>query len=299
MKKLALCMALVLGFAVVAQAQCETDKLLEKVLILQFAEEAGVDAYDMADLLSGYAEYRTAMDSLEKAQADAKAALEAAIAAGNSSDISAKMNALMEADKALFDAKQEAVSQASALLSTADVAKLYLIVSDLPAAKKALVASLSPKCCPMMAAAAPAAAAAAPCAAAPAAVAEAPAATPEEEVMATVKEIVATILAGDADKLLGFVSEDFEHPEVGDKEAVKDYVEMGKEMGYLDDFPTWVKENDGEISIEDAEVEIKDGEATVYPIDASASMGAVSVELVLKKDADGKWRVITGDADGI
>ena len=294
MKKIAVCMALVLGFALVAQAQCANDKLLEKVLILKFADEAGVDAYDMADLLSGYAEYRGQMDSLEKAQADAKAALEAAIAAGNSSDISAKMNALMAADKAIFDARQEAVSQASALLSTANVAKLYLLVSDMPAAKKALRAEL----CPM---GAPCAAAPAPCAAAPAAVAEAPApaAKPEDEVMATVKEIVAAILVGDTDKLLTLVSEDFEHPEVGDKEAVKDYVQMGKDMGYLDDVPKLIKENDGKISLEDAEVEIKNGEATVYPIDASASMGAVSVELVLKKEADGKWRVIGGDADGI
>ena len=123
--------------------------------------------------------------------------------------------------------------------------------------------------------------------------------SPEEEVMATVKEIVAAVLAGDVEKLLGFVSKDFYHPEVGDLDSVKDYIEMGKEAGYLDDVPALIEEHGGEISLEDAEVEIKDGEASVYPIDAMANEGAVSVELVLKKEDDGKWRVIGGDADGI
>ena len=294
MKKLVLCMTFVLGFAVVVQAQCETDKLLEKVLLVQFAEEADIDAYDMAEFLSGYAQYRDAMDMMEKNLADARSGLEAAIAAGDSTAISSKMRAMMAADKAIFDAKQAAVSEASMLLDSAAAAKLALIVADLPKAKKALQDSLLPKApCAM-----PAAACAAPAADA-AAVPVAATATPEEEVMAAVNDIIAAIKAGEVEKVLGFISEDFYQPQVGDKEAVKEYAKMGKDMGYLDDVPATIKQYEAELSLEDTEVELKDGEATVYPIDAITNQGSATVELVLKKEADGTWRIIGGDAYGI
>ena len=296
MKKLAVCMMLVLGVAVVAQAQCETDNLLEKVLVIQFAQEAGLETYDMVDLLAGYEQYRDQMDGLEKARADAKAALEAAVAAGASAELSAKADALLDADEAIADAKRAAISEAGSLLSAVDAAKLCLLVSDLPAAKAALKASLAPKPampCPMAAAAA----AAAPCDA-PAAAA-APVATPEEEVMAVINEIIAAVKVGDVEKLLGFVSKDFYHSEVGDIEAVKEYIQMGKDAGYLDDVPAQIEAHDGQISLEDAEVEIKDGEATIYPIDASANEGSITLEVVMKKEDDGKWRIVGGDVFGI
>ncbi len=293
MKKLVLCMTFVLGFAVVVQAQCETDKLLEKVLIVQFAEEAGIDTYDMAEFLAGYAEYRDAMDRMEKTLADAKAALEAAVASGDGSTVPAKMNAMMAADKAIFTAKQAAVSEASTLLKAVDAAKLCLIVADLPKAKKALQESLLPK--------PPCAVESAAAAVAPAAPEAAPVvtATPEEEVMAVINDILAAVRAGDVEKLLGFISEKFYQPQVGDKESVKEYIKTGKEMGYLDNVPATIEQYDAEVSLEDTEVEIKDGEATVYPIDATSNQGSATVELVLKKEADGKWRVTGGDAYGI
>lgn len=295
MKKLILCMAFVLGFSVLAQAQCETDKLLEKVLVIQFAEDSGLDSYSLAEFLSGYAEYRTAMDTLEKNRADAKAALEAAITAGDSSAISAKMGAMMAADKAIFDANQAALSEASTLLSAADAAKLSLIVADLPAAKKALRESLLPQPpCP-----APETVAAAPTDAAPQAAAAVPTVTPEVEVMATVNEILDAVRAGDVEKVLGLVSEDFYQPEVGDKESVKEYINQGKEMGLLENVPATIEQYEGKVVLDDTEVKIEDGEATVYPIDATSTEGSVTVELVLKKESDGKWRVTGGDAYGI
>ena len=295
MKKVLVLMVVVLGFSVAVQAQCETDRLLEKVLIIKFAEDCGLDMYDMSELLSGYADYRSTMDALEKNQADAKAALEAALASGDTSSISAKMNAMMAADKAVFDAKQAAVSEASTLLSPADAAKLCLIVADLDGAKKALQASLLP---------------APPCTAtqpepvavkaedAPEAPAAVPTATPEEEVMAAVNEILDAVRAGDVDKVLGMISEEFYQPQVGDKESVKDYIQQGKDMGLLDDVPATIEQYEGKVVLDDTEVKIEDGEATVYPIDATSTEGSVTVELVLKKEADGKWRVTSGDAYG-
>lgn len=295
MKKMILCMVFLLGFCVVAQAQCETDKLLEKVLLIQFAEEADIDAYDMSEFLSGYAQYRSTMDMLEKGLADAKTALEAAIASGDSMAISAKMNAMMSADKAVFDARQAAVSEAGSLLDAASTAKLALVVADLPAAKKALQNALLPKpACPVAPATAPAACAAS--------TQEAPAvvvADPKEEVMAAVNEILDAVRAGDIEKVLGFVSEEFYQPQVGDKETVKDYINQGKEMGLLENVPATITEYDAKVILEDTEVEVKDGEATVYPIDATSNQGSVTVELILKKEADGKWRITGGDAYGI
>lgn len=303
MKKIAVFVLLALGMAFVAQGQQgDSDVLLEKLLVLQFTEEAKLDAYDLAEFLQGYAEYRATMDGLQARQAEARSALEAAIASDNGADIATKMRALMAADKAILDAMQAAVSEASAVLSAADVAKLYLTVSNLDAAKQALRAKLTTPCpaMPCMSTAVPAAQAIStvPDEAVPP-LAVTPTMTEEEEVMAQVKALLADFMAAKVDKLLDYVSEDFEHHQVGDKKALADYLEMGKAMGYVDEFPQWVKDNDGEISLDNAEVKIKDGKATVYPIDAVAAIGSVSVELVFKKDPDGVWRVITAEVDGI
>ncbi len=304
MKRIAVFLVLALGMAFVAQGQSDSDVLLEKLLVLQFTEDAELDAYDLVEFLQGYAEYRVTMDGLEARQAEARSALEAAVASESSADIAAKMRALMAADKAILDAMQAAVSEASAVLSAADVAKLYLMVSNLDAAKQALRAQLATPCPTMPCISMAGADASAVCAAAvaqacPVSAAAAPATSPEEEVMAQVKAIVADFLAANVDKMLDYISEDFEHYQVGDKKALADYIEMGKAMGYVDDFPQWVKDNDGEIILDNAEVKIKDGEAAVYPIDAVAAIGSVSVELVFKKDPDGVWRVVTAEVDGI
>jgi hypothetical protein len=291
MKKVAVLLVLVLGIAATAQAQCVSNKLVEQMYLVKIAGEAELDAYDMTELLAGYAEYREMMDGLEAKLTEAKTALDAAIAAGNESDAGTALEALMDANDAVFAAKQEALSEAATLIGDLNAAKLYMVLFSPCKAKKVMLNCLDPQ----PAAAAPCAVAAA----APATCTAAPAVSPEEEVMTTVKEIVASVLAGDIEKLLGFVSKDFYHPEVGDIDSVNDYIEMGKEAGYLDDVPAVIEEHGGEISLEDAEVEIKDGEASVYPIDAMANEGSVSVELVLKKEDDGKWRVIGGDADGI
>jgi len=272
MKKVTVLLVLVLGIAAGAYAQCASNKLLEQMYLVKIADEAELDAYDMAELLGGYAQYRETMDGLEATLTEAKTALDAAIAAGNEGDAGKALESLMSANEEIFNAKQQAISEAATLLGDLNAAKMYTVLFSPCKAKKDMLNSLDPQ-----------PSAAAPCAAAAAPSAAAPAMSPEEEFMATVKEIVAAVLAGDVEKLLGFVSKDFYHPEVGDLDSVKDYIEMGKEAGYLDDVPALIEEHGGEISLEDAEVEIKDGEASVYPIDAMANEGAVSVELVLKK----------------
>ncbi len=289
MKKMILAMVLVLGVCGISHAQCETENLLEKVVLIEFADQVGLDQYDMWEFLSGYAEYRDTMDMLEKNLADAKEALQSAIDSGNSGEISTKLRAMLAADKAVFDARHAAINEAGSLLTNEDTAKLALIVVDLPAAKKALQDSLLPRRFP---AAAPKAAEAVEEAAV--------AADPNEEVLAAVKEIFNALETGNVEKVLELISEDFYQPQVGDKDSVKDYADQGIEMGLLDDVPQTVKDYDAKLVLDDAEIEFDDdGEATVYPIDIATNQGSVTLEFVMKKESDGKWRLVGGDAYGI
>jgi len=52
-------------------------------------------------------------------------------------------------------------------------------------------------------------------------------------------------------------------------------------MGYLDD---------AESSLEETEVKIEEGVATVYPVELTAAFGSSTIELTLKKE-NGKWMV--------
>ena len=117
----------------------------------------------------------------------------------------------------------------------------------------------------------------------------------EELIMQTIHTLIDSVFAADTETLLACFSEDFSHYEVPDKETLADYVQMGVDMGYLDQ----VEDHDVEINLEEAEITIDGDTATVYPMDASADMGAVTFELTLKKEEDGVWRIITADVEGI
>jgi hypothetical protein len=95
----------------------------------------------------------------------------------------------------------------------------------------------------------------------------------------------------DIEMLFAAVSEDFDHPEVGDKAELKALASAGLDSGYADD---------GTCDLANMQLTKKDdGTIAVYPIDLSSPAGSVSVELVFKKDKDNVWRVLTGNADGV
>ncbi len=95
----------------------------------------------------------------------------------------------------------------------------------------------------------------------------------------------------DIDTLFTVVSEDFEHPEVGGKAELKALAQAGRDSGYGDD---------GACELKNVQFTKKsDGTISAYPIDLSSPAGSVSVELAFKKDKDGAWRVVTGNADGV
>lgn len=114
--------------------------------------------------------------------------------------------------------------------------------------------------------------------------------TDEELITSTINGLKEAVLANDLDKIMVCLSEDFYHPEVGDKESMQDLAEQGLDM---------IDMSSAEVDLEDMEITIEGDTADVYPVVASASLGSVTVSLSLKKEANGSWCITGGDAEGI
>ncbi|NLN93956.1 MAG: nuclear transport factor 2 family protein [Candidatus Hydrogenedens sp.] len=291
MKKLVtLCLAATFLFAVGIQAEeaC-LDSMLEQVLLLQFAEKAGIDDYDLIEVLEGYREYRSLMDAYTK-QRDTKAtALKAAIANDDSdSVISGLTREIMALDISIIRLKQSTMDEAADIMRPAEVAELYLMVSDFDAVKADLASKLAASqnvgvVCPTVAVCPEAA----PCP--ESAAASAPAANTPEAILALATDFLDKLIAGDLDAAMEGVSENFEHNEYSDKEELSDFLEMAIDMGYLED---------ASVDLEDTEVTFEDGSAIVYPLDISGNFGSGTLEFVLKLEDD-QWMLVGLDAFGI
>jgi len=288
MKKMAVAVLVsMFAFTVVAQAN---DAMVEKVVLLQFIEEAGVSDYDLTEILQGYEQYRSMMDDMEAERAEASAALAAALEAGKSgSDIMSLTEDLMELDMDILEAKQSAVSEAGSVLGAEAVAKLYMALMDMDAVKAKLVADLSgapaaPACpCPMAGTAACPMAAPA-CAAAPAASVK-----PEDAIMERVMLFLNKLAEKDLDGAMAAVADDFEHYDFKTKADLRAFLDDAIATGYLDDI---------EIKTDDTEIKIDGNKATVYPVDIEGMFGTVTLELVGEL-RDGKYMLTTLDAFGI
>lgn len=125
--------------------------------------------------------------------------------------------------------------------------------------------------------------------------------TDEEQVMQQTKAFVADVLAVNADNILNYVSEDFSHREVPTKARLAEYIQEARDKGQIEELPEMIKDYDGQIDLAEAVVTMdkEKGTASVYPIDASASIGSVSAELIFKKDPDKVWRIVEVNIDGI
>ena len=113
--------------------------------------------------------------------------------------------------------------------------------------------------------------------------------TDEEQIMAQLEAFKAALLGKDIEGLKAVMSENWYHPEVGDREVALDFVQQGIDSGFLDD---------GEVDLENVEIEIEGDTATAYPIEASSPLGSVTVELEFTKE-NGVWLVTGGDAEGV
>lgn len=112
----------------------------------------------------------------------------------------------------------------------------------------------------------------------------------EDMIKATAANLKVALESMDIDLLMAVFSDDFYHPETGNKEESREMLQMGMDAGYLED---------GEVYLDDMEIEMNDdGTATVYPIDLAGPPGAISIEIVLQKDKDG-WLITTINPDGM
>ncbi|MFP4501695.1 MAG: hypothetical protein ACLFTT_11895 [Candidatus Hydrogenedentota bacterium] len=93
----------------------------------------------------------------------------------------------------------------------------------------------------------------------------------------------------DIDALLGMVSEDFSHPEVGDKADLRDFLQNIIDMGYVAMYADEI-----EFYTEDAEFEQNGDEVIIYPLDVQTPMGDATIELVAVWE-DGMYKISTAD----
>ena len=105
-----------------------------------------------------------------------------------------------------------------------------------------------------------------------------------------VNEFKAGMQAKNVDQLMAMVSDQFSHPEWGDKASLKTFIQDNVNQGNLDD---------AEVDLSKAETKIQDGTATVYPVGLVATFGSATIEFKMKKEADGKWRAVGLEVEGI
>jgi len=95
----------------------------------------------------------------------------------------------------------------------------------------------------------------------------------------------AAVLAVDADKIMATYSENFSHDgyeyDAEDKAGLREYVEVSIAQGNFDDV---------EVYMEDADIAIEEGTATVYPIEYTNWEGTITIELTLTKEKAG-WLI--------
>lgn len=293
-------LAATLSFSGIALAEStSSDAALEMTMLMQFAEEVGLGDYELIDVLAGYREYRSMMDGYTKQRDEKEAALNAAIANNESGVIAGLTRELMDVDMNIMRLQQSSVNQASALMDATSVAKLYLMVRDMDAAKEAFLKTLAgpPAIDPCTGVVAPeqaeiaeaASAEAAPVAAAPVETAPVAAENTTEVLMNQAKEFLGKVAAKDLDGAMVAVSDKFEHYEYGSKEELKSFLDEAKQSGFLDEL---------KIITDDTEVKIEGDKAVIYPVDVEGFFGSFTLELTCQKEGD-KWMVTTMDIFGI
>lgn len=122
---------------------------------------------------------------------------------------------------------------------------------------------------------------------------------PEELVMQQTQAFTNDFTAGNADKILDYVSETFTNEHVASKADIAKQIDKAKQNGKLDQAKQFIKDHEGKIDLKEAKVTVKKGKASVYPIHASADMGEVTIRLDFNKDPDKAWRICGIDIEGI
>jgi len=103
----------------------------------------------------------------------------------------------------------------------------------------------------------------------------------EELIRNTLSDWGAGIKAQDIGKVMATYSEEFESSETPDKDSQRDLIEGYIDAGYMDE---------SEIDLEQAEVTIEDGKASVTGVGFTTVMGEFGLEFALQKE-DGAWLI--------
>ena len=106
-----------------------------------------------------------------------------------------------------------------------------------------------------------------------------------DQIGALLEEWKEAVLAVDADRIMATYSENFAHDgyeyEAEDKAGLREYIEGSIAQGNFDDV---------EVSMENAEIAIEEGSATVYPIGYTNWEGSITIGLTLTKEKAG-WLI--------
>ena len=105
----------------------------------------------------------------------------------------------------------------------------------------------------------------------------------EEQLTAALGQWKAAVEAQDLDKMIEPYSDDYEGESGEGKEGVREFLSGMMDEGALEDI---------DMDISEAEINIEGDKATVGPIYYSGNWGEVGMTRILKKEADGVWRVV-------
>ena len=114
-----------------------------------------------------------------------------------------------------------------------------------------------------------------------------------DQIGALLEEWKAAVLAVDADRILATYSENFAHDgyeyDAEDNAGLREYIEGSIAQGNFDDV---------EVSMEDVEIVIEEGAATVYPIGYTNWEGSITIGLTLTKEKAG-WLITDMVIEGL
>ncbi|MCP4644635.1 MAG: hypothetical protein GY851_29600 [bacterium] len=113
---------------------------------------------------------------------------------------------------------------------------------------------------------------------------------PKELITQGLGQFKAGMEAKDIEKVMEPLSSDFSHYEWGNKDQLKIFLEDVFSQGDLDD---------AEVTWDDVEITIEGDAATAYPVEMVAVFGSATMEFSFKKEADGVWRVVGMEIEGI
>jgi hypothetical protein len=117
--------------------------------------------------------------------------------------------------------------------------------------------------------------------------------TPEAALKSNIAKLLTAAKDNNLDGIMAMVSDDFDYYQVGDKEALRGFIQGAMDAGYIEMYI-----DDVEVNTDDAEIEQDGDEYTIYPIEISGPFGSITVEIVAVKEG-GTFKVTTLDIYGI